>query len=172
MCDACGRKQALLIATTISLVGSALQAGSAAIGMFLFARWLTGYGVGKYLLKLAACAQELVTSICNDADTLCSGNLVTLIPIMQAEISPPASRGFLVGQHGRIASLVYARVFFLTKRRLCSCGRLHVCRLGRLRLLFFGKFRFSMAISTVRRVLLAVDGPGCLPLDSRVPSMA
>ncbi|KAI1630482.1 general substrate transporter [Exophiala viscosa] len=73
MCDARGRKQALWIAATISLVGSALQAGSAAIGMFLFARWLTGYGVG---------------------------NLVTLIPIMQAEISPPASRGFLVGQHG------------------------------------------------------------------------
>ncbi|KAH0836949.1 hypothetical protein AYO21_01742 [Fonsecaea monophora] len=73
MCDARGRKQALYIATIISIVGSALQAGSAAIGMFLFARWLTGYGVG---------------------------NLVTLIPIMQAEISPPASRGFLVGQHG------------------------------------------------------------------------
>ncbi|KAK4935990.1 hypothetical protein LTR10_023037 [Elasticomyces elasticus] len=45
MCDARGRKQALWIAATISLVGSALQAGSAAIGMFLFARWLTGYGV-------------------------------------------------------------------------------------------------------------------------------
>lgn len=29
-----------------------------------------------------------------------TGNLVTLIPIMQAEIAPPASRGFLVGQHG------------------------------------------------------------------------
>ncbi|OAL44212.1 general substrate transporter, partial [Pyrenochaeta sp. DS3sAY3a] len=73
MADALGRKKALIIATVLALIGGALQAGAAHIGMFLAARWLTGYGVG---------------------------NLVTLIPIMQAEMSPPASRGFLVGQHG------------------------------------------------------------------------
>ncbi|KAJ5738508.1 hypothetical protein N7493_001663 [Penicillium malachiteum] len=80
MCDTHSRKQALLIATLISILGGALQAGAAAIPMFLVARWLTGYGVG---------------------------NLVTLIPIMQAEISPPASHGFLVGQHGVILVLGY-----------------------------------------------------------------
>lgn len=73
MADALGRKKALIIAAATSLVGSGLQAGAAHIAMFLIARWLTGFGVGL---------------------------LVTLVPIMQAEISPPASRGFLVGQHG------------------------------------------------------------------------
>lgn len=47
MCDALGRKKSLWIATIISLIGGALQAGAAALPMFLVARWLTGYGVGK-----------------------------------------------------------------------------------------------------------------------------
>lgn len=34
---------------------------------------------------------------CADLD---SGALVTLVPLFQAEIAPPASRGFLVAQHG------------------------------------------------------------------------
>ncbi|KAL4805228.1 general substrate transporter [Aspergillus unguis] len=81
LCDARGRKQALWMATFVALVGGALQAGSVSVPMFLVARWLTGYGVG---------------------------NLVTLVPIMQAEISPPTSRGFLVAQHGVILVLGYA----------------------------------------------------------------
>ena len=47
MADAIGRKKALLVAALIALVGTALQAGSAAVAMFLVARWLTGYGVGE-----------------------------------------------------------------------------------------------------------------------------
>lgn len=75
LCDSLGRKKSLLVGTSIALVGTALQAGSVHIGMFLVARWLTGYG---------------------------AGGLVTLVPIMQAEISPPSTRGFLVGQHGMV----------------------------------------------------------------------
>ncbi|KAI9870980.1 MAG: hypothetical protein M1830_003560, partial [Pleopsidium flavum] len=81
MCDARGRKAALAISTIVALVGGALQAGSAHIAMFLVARFLTGFGVGM---------------------------LVTLVPIFQAEIAPPASRGFLVAQHGVILVVGYS----------------------------------------------------------------
>lgn len=50
MSDALGRKKALIIATTISLIGGALQAGAAHIAMFLVARWLTGFGVGEWAI--------------------------------------------------------------------------------------------------------------------------
>lgn len=46
MCDAFGRKRALIIATLLAFVGGALQAGAVAIPMFLVSRWLSGYGVG------------------------------------------------------------------------------------------------------------------------------
>jgi MFS family permease len=46
MSDARGRKMSLVVATVISLVGGALQAGSVHIAMFLVARFVTGVGVG------------------------------------------------------------------------------------------------------------------------------
>ncbi|VUC25612.1 unnamed protein product [Clonostachys rosea] len=79
-CDSWGRKKSLYFGTSVALVGTALQAGSAHIGMFLFARFLTGLGAGC---------------------------LVSIVPIMQAEIAPPSTRGFLVGQHGFVLVLGY-----------------------------------------------------------------
>lgn len=80
VCDAIGRKKSFLMGALVALVGTALQSGSAHVAMFLVARWLTGLG---------------------------AGNLVTLVPIMQAEISPPSTRGFLVGQHGFVLVMGY-----------------------------------------------------------------
>jgi sugar porter (SP) family MFS transporter len=71
--DKFGRCKAIFIATCITIVGSALQAGSVHIGMFLAARFITGFGVG---------------------------GLVMLIPLWQSEVAPPFSRGLLVGLHG------------------------------------------------------------------------
>ncbi|OQV09528.1 hypothetical protein CLAIMM_13641 [Cladophialophora immunda] len=80
-CEARGRKEALAGSTVVSLVGGALSAGSVHIGMFLAARTITGIGVGMF---------------------------VTLVPIFQSEIAPPATRGFLVAQHGFILVMGYA----------------------------------------------------------------
>ena len=91
MCDALGRRKALLVSTVLSLVGGALQAGSAHIAMFLVARFLTGLGVGES--KLNGDLSKLIK--------YSTGMLVTLVPIFQAEIAPPANRGFLVAQHGK-----------------------------------------------------------------------
>ncbi|KAH7928765.1 general substrate transporter [Leucogyrophana mollusca] len=73
MCDKYGRKLTMNTAAVISILGGALQAGSVNTAMFLVGRIVTGWGVGM---------------------------LVVLIPIFQAEVSPPSSRGLLVGQHG------------------------------------------------------------------------
>ncbi|KAH7921398.1 general substrate transporter [Leucogyrophana mollusca] len=94
MCDIHGRKVTMNTAAIISLVGGALQAGSVDIAMLLVARFITGWGIGM---------------------------MVVLIPIFQAEISPPSSRGLLVGQHGAwivagyaIASWVGVGTFYST----------------------------------------------------------
>jgi hypothetical protein len=34
------------------------------------------------------------------------GILVVLVPLFQSEIAPPATRGFLVAQHGKLAKSV------------------------------------------------------------------
>lgn len=52
--DKLGRRWALFIGALICLIGGALQAGSVHVGMFLVARLLTGYGVGKSKSQFAA----------------------------------------------------------------------------------------------------------------------
>ncbi|KAL4899073.1 hypothetical protein BDW74DRAFT_189545 [Aspergillus multicolor] len=73
MADKSGRCKAILIATIVSIIGGALQAGSVHIAMFLVARFITGYGIG---------------------------GLVMLVPLWQSEVAPPHARGLLVGLHG------------------------------------------------------------------------
>jgi len=81
MCEARGRKETMYASALINLIGEALEAGSVNIGMFLASRFIAGWGIGA---------------------------MVVLIPIFQAEISPPSARGFLVGQHGTWIVLGYA----------------------------------------------------------------
>ncbi|EXJ93636.1 hypothetical protein A1O1_02028 [Capronia coronata CBS 617.96] len=71
--DAHGRKKSLLSAAVINIVGGALQAGSVHVGMFIVARFITGFAAAM---------------------------LVALVPVYIAEVAPPAIRGLLVGQHG------------------------------------------------------------------------
>jgi MFS family permease len=47
--DWLGRKQSILIASLVTIVGGALQAGSVHIAMYLVFRFVTGIGVGEYL---------------------------------------------------------------------------------------------------------------------------
>ncbi len=49
MCDKKGRKAALALSSIIGVAGGALQAGSAHIGMYLAARFITGIAVGECL---------------------------------------------------------------------------------------------------------------------------
>lgn len=68
-----GRKKAIFAACITATVGGALQAGSVDLGMFIFVRFISGLGVGMMLV---------------------------LIPLYQTEVSPPHSRGLMVGIHG------------------------------------------------------------------------
>lgn len=72
-CDAYGRKKLLVVAALINIVGGALQAGSVHVGMFIAARFVTGFAAAMF---------------------------VSMVPLYIAEVAPPAVRGLLVGQHG------------------------------------------------------------------------
>ncbi|KAK7890390.1 hypothetical protein LTR67_008276 [Exophiala xenobiotica] len=79
--DYLGRKKTLLVGTPIAILGGALQGGAVNIAMFLAGRFLGGFAVGI---------------------------LVVLVPLFQSEIAPPATRGFLVAQHGVVLVLGYS----------------------------------------------------------------
>lgn len=91
-CDAMGRKNSLWIASPLAILGGALQAGAVHIGMFLIGRFIGGFAVGRYCKPF----QSNTFTNC-----MILGILIVLIPLFQAEIAPPAARGFLVSQHGR-----------------------------------------------------------------------
>jgi MFS family permease len=75
-----GRRKAIFAACVTATVGGALQAGSVDIGMFIFVRFISGFGVGMILV---------------------------LIPLYQSEVSPPHSRGLMVGIHGVCITVGY-----------------------------------------------------------------
>ncbi|QKX55928.1 uncharacterized protein TRUGW13939_03027 [Talaromyces rugulosus] len=70
--SAIGRKRNIQLGSLLVLLGGALQAGATNLNMFQAGRFIAGLGVG---------------------------NLVTICPMYLSEISPPQSRGFLVGHH-------------------------------------------------------------------------
>ncbi|KAJ5080813.1 general substrate transporter [Penicillium angulare] len=80
-CDALGRKKTLLVCTPIGVLGGALQGGSVNLAMLLAGRLIGGFAVGV---------------------------LMVLVPLFQSEIAPPATRGFLVSQHGVVVVFGYS----------------------------------------------------------------
>jgi MFS family permease len=88
-----------LIGTSlIALVGTAIQAGSVAVEMFIVGRILAGIAVGM---------------------------LYSSIPTYQSEIAPPATRGWIVGLHSLGLSVGYTVssyiVCILIRRSPSSC---------------------------------------------------
>ncbi|KIM94672.1 hypothetical protein OIDMADRAFT_149330 [Oidiodendron maius Zn] len=79
--DFLGRKLCLQVGAVIFITGGALQAGSVNQGMYLGARFITGVGMGS---------------------------LWTTIPMYQAELSTPDSRGFMVSMTGVMFALGYS----------------------------------------------------------------
>ncbi|KAK6373981.1 hypothetical protein LTS17_007951 [Exophiala oligosperma] len=76
--DVLGRRMSILVAAVFGVVGGALQAGSVHIAMFIVARLLAGLGIGS---------------------------LFAAVPLFQSEVSPPKTRGLIVGLHGIFISL-------------------------------------------------------------------
>jgi MFS family permease len=70
--DKFGRKRTIQFASIILIIGTTICAGSFNNGMFMAGRIINGLGIGA---------------------------LVTVIPIYQAEVSTPESRGFMVSMH-------------------------------------------------------------------------
>ena len=78
--DRYSRKRTIQFAAMILILGAAICAGSVNSGMFLAGRIINGLGIGA---------------------------LVTAIPMYQAEVSTPESRGFMVSMHGVMFAMGY-----------------------------------------------------------------
>ncbi|KAK4502547.1 hypothetical protein PRZ48_005972 [Zasmidium cellare] len=78
--NALSRKHTIQIGAVILSIGAGLCAGSVNVGMFIFARLFAGFGIGV---------------------------LVTCIPMYQAEVSTPETRGFMVSMHGIMFAVGY-----------------------------------------------------------------
>ncbi|EMC98190.1 hypothetical protein BAUCODRAFT_23006 [Baudoinia panamericana UAMH 10762] len=78
--DALSRKHTIQIGAIILSIGAALCASSVNSGMLIFARLFAGVGIGT---------------------------LITCIPMYQAEVSTPESRGFMVSMHGIMFAVGY-----------------------------------------------------------------
>lgn len=72
--DKFGRKAVIRLGSVIGVIGAALQAGSVSTTMFLIARFVAGAAMGI---------------------------LAGTVALYEAEISPPANRGLIVGLHGK-----------------------------------------------------------------------
>jgi len=82
-----GRKRSIQIGCVISIVGAAIMTASVDIPMFIVSRFIMGFGIGV---------------------------LVTLVPLYQSEVSPPESRGLMVGLHGVLIGFSYSLTGFIT----------------------------------------------------------
>ena len=82
-----GRKRSIQIGCCISIVGAAIMTGSVDIPQFIVSRFIMGFGIGV---------------------------LVTLVPLYQSEVSPPESRGLMVGLHGVLIGFSYSLTGFVT----------------------------------------------------------
>ncbi|OQU93801.1 hypothetical protein CLAIMM_00268 [Cladophialophora immunda] len=119
MCEARGRKETMYLASAVNVVGGALETGSVNMAMFLVSRFISGWGIGM---------------------------MVVLIPIYQAEISPPNARGFLVGQHGTWIVLGYAIAGWV------GAGTYYSSNLS-------FQWRFPIALSIIPPLALAMCAP-------------
>ncbi|KAK2753056.1 hypothetical protein FQN55_005016 [Onygenales sp. PD_40] len=119
MSEAHGRKITMYTACAVNIFGGSLQTGSINLGMFLASRFIAGWGTGM---------------------------MVVLIPIYQAEISPPNARGLLVGQHGTWIVAGYALAGWVGAGTYYS------------RNLSF-QWRFPIAISNLPPLALAICTP-------------
>lgn len=90
--DYFSRRGAIAISASMMVVGGAIQAASQNIAMFLVFRILSGFGVGM---------------------------TVGAVPLYQSEVSPPHSRGFLVGLHGMFIPAKRGSQSTLTRFLLC-----------------------------------------------------
>lgn len=53
LADRLGRKRVIFLASIMATIGGALQGGSVNLGMFIFVRFISGFGVGECIRNLS-----------------------------------------------------------------------------------------------------------------------
>jgi hypothetical protein len=82
---------------------------------------------------------------------------MVLIPLFQCEISPPATRGFLVSQHGEAKAIISFMLRHINEFiRCCACLRVLCSRLGWVWFFLLHQSGFSMALSALSSMLMAI----------------
>ncbi|EXJ85326.1 hypothetical protein A1O1_05690 [Capronia coronata CBS 617.96] len=81
MADKISRKYTIFVAAFLTVVGAILQCAAVNVGMMIAGRLIAGMGCGQIL---------------------------SIVPIYLAEVSPPKTRGFLVGLQGMLISIGFA----------------------------------------------------------------
>lgn len=101
---ASGTEKSIFIGALTATIGGALQAGSVALSMFIVFRFVNGLGVGT-ADSPSSCWREVAADGPNNSLV---GMLLPLVPLYQSEVSPPHSRGMMVGFHGICVTVGYA----------------------------------------------------------------
>ncbi|OAL23855.1 hypothetical protein AYO20_10875 [Fonsecaea nubica] len=128
--DKYSRKHTIQVAAIILVIGAAICAGSVNNAMFMVGRVINGLGIGA---------------------------LVTAIPMYQAEVSTPESRGFMVSMHGVMFAMGYTLSGFI------GFGVYFVSESGSKSSF---PWRFPIAFQMVPALLLLVGSPW-LPYSPR-----
>jgi MFS family permease len=89
--DHLGRRLSIFVCCILAFIGGGLQAGSVNMAMFISARLIAGLGTGELIFG---------TRSNSKADCMRLGGLLAAIPVYTSEISPPKTRGLVVGLHG------------------------------------------------------------------------
>ena len=106
----------------VLIIGAAICAGSVNNGMFLVGRFINGLGIGA---------------------------LVSTIPMYQAEVSTPESRGFMVSMHVRFPIVQTHKTFIKITNATAGCYvcyGLYIVGMARLRHVFHYRRRLNFVI--------------------------
>lgn len=88
-----GRKRTILVGSTIMIVGAILQASSFSLGQLIPARWITGFGNGRFCFSFGSRRH---------ASSPCTGMNTSTVPMWQSETSKPHRRGQMVMIEGSL----------------------------------------------------------------------
>lgn len=97
---------------------------------------------------------------------------MVLVPLFQSEIAPPATRGFLVSQHGKHFISSLSLEYFTDVTRCCCCLWLLSSRLDRVWLLLFDNACVPMALPALPASSLASSNVYFDSFLARVTSLA
>lgn len=149
LADKIGRKRAIQVICVVCVISAVLQAAAVHLAMLLVGRFLNGVG---YVLRHSsslfdAGEPSMEERTKTDYIWFSSAMVDVIVPLYQSEVSPPKTRGRLVGSHGFLVVVGYVCDFRQTITNALANRLFTESRgLGRFRQLLRAEPTDSMAI--------------------------